>query len=97
MIKILNKIGPKTEPCGTPLDTGSDSEKELLILTICDLFCRKVSNHFSMKPSIQYLRSFNINLLCTTLSNAFAKSIKITSTDSLQFKLFIHKFLQYNN
>ena len=38
-IKIKNKTGPRTEPCGTPLVTLATLEKQLSITTHCSLLC----------------------------------------------------------
>ena len=34
---IKNRIGPRTDPCGTPLMTGAHSEKLSLTTTLCFL------------------------------------------------------------
>ena len=40
---ILNKIGPKTDPCGTTSCSNSDQElKERLILVPCQRFNNKL-------------------------------------------------------
>ena len=40
--KIRNNTGPNTEPWGTPLRTGDDDDKEVLTLTACLRFDRKL-------------------------------------------------------
>jgi hypothetical protein len=37
----INKIGPKTDPCGTPLRTGTHSEKQCSVTTHCKRFDKK--------------------------------------------------------
>ncbi|CAI5767613.1 Calponin-homology (CH) domain-containing protein, partial [Podarcis lilfordi] len=38
LIKVLNKTGPKTEPCGTPLVTLLQDEEEPLMSTLWLLY-----------------------------------------------------------
>jgi hypothetical protein len=41
LIKTINRIGPNTDPCGTPLKTLENEEKQLLITTHCCLLYKK--------------------------------------------------------
>jgi len=38
------------EPCGTPDDTGDQSEEQALTTTCCLLVVRNEQNHLSMEP-----------------------------------------------
>ena len=44
------RLGPRTEPCGTPEDTGMLSELIPLITTDCFLLSKKPLIHFSASP-----------------------------------------------
>ena len=50
--KILNKRGPRTLPCGTPLTTRQDFEIDVLILTDCDLLVRNAAIQWNKLPLI---------------------------------------------
>ena len=67
-------MGSRSEPWGTPLDTSFHSESCLFITTRCDLFDRNEEILFNTFPDIPNLSSFNNNLSCGTLSNAFLES-----------------------
>ena len=62
-MKMMNKIGPNTLPCGIPLVTGRHSEKVPLI-TICFLFDKNASIHFKMFPFIPYPSTFFLTISC---------------------------------
>ena len=55
------RSGPKTLPCGTPLNTCSSCEKFPLGPTFIDLDVRKLSNHCSSLPLIPNDFSFSIS------------------------------------
>ena len=77
---ITNKHDPKTDPCGTPLRTGSQSNVAMLTMTLCFL---SISQHFidiNIFPPIPFAAIFSINLRCGTLSNVLAKSRYNVST-----------------
>ena len=42
-----NKIGPRTEPCGTPEETGIVPEWKLFVTTDCFLLPKKFLIHFN--------------------------------------------------
>ena len=69
-------MGPSTEPCGTPQDTGSQSETKPSITTDWVLPVKKERNHCRAKPLIckESLRIFS-RMSCCTVSNADDKSI----------------------
>ena len=53
----MNKMksnGPSTEPCGTPLLTSTGSERDCLMVTICDLPVRKDFIHWNREPFMSY-------------------------------------------
>ena len=78
-MKIRKRIGPKTDPWGTPNKTGTGSEA-WPSKTTCGL--RPESNeliHLWVDPRIPKLSDFCNSLLCGTLSKAFAKSMMIKS------------------
>ena len=80
-------MGAITEPCGTPLITGAQSEYIPSYTTRCFLSFKNVSIQMFTGPVIPYLSSFWISLWCGTLSNALAKSIMITSVCLLSLRL----------
>ncbi|KAG9460875.1 hypothetical protein GDO78_018979 [Eleutherodactylus coqui] len=45
LINILNRMGPNTEPCGTPLVTVVQSEYEPFITTLCFLSLSQFFTH----------------------------------------------------
>ena len=77
---ITNKHGPKTDPCGTPLRTGSQSDVALLTMTLCFLSVSQHFIHLDIFPPIPFAAIFSINLRCGTLSKALAKSRYSVST-----------------
>ena len=72
-------MGVITEPCGTLLITGAQSEYIPSYDTCCFLSFKKFSIQVFTGPVILYISSFWISLWCGTLSNALTKSIIITS------------------
>ena len=50
LIYARKRMGPRTEPCGTPEDTGMLSELITLITTDCILLSKKPLIHFSVSP-----------------------------------------------
>ena len=47
-----NKMGPRTEPCGTPEETGIVPEWKLFVTTDCFLLSKKFLIHFKVTPLI---------------------------------------------
>ena len=88
LIKTRNKIGPRTDPCGTPDVTGADAELSPSTTTLCDRPDRKSSIHGSTLPRIPYHLSFYSRRACDTLSKALEKSMTAVSVcwpmDSLE-------------
>jgi len=82
LIYTRNSIGPNTEPCGTPLNTSIQSDSVPLIPTLCTLHLNHSAIQFSNLFVMLWDCNFTSSLLCGTLSKAFAKSRKITSTPS---------------
>ena len=65
-----NKVGPSTDPCGTPLITGIKLDKILEIVTACLLLDKKALTKEKDHQKYQALSLVN-NLLCDTESKAF--------------------------
>ena len=74
-----NKIGPRTDPCGTPLDTSIQDDSAPLMQTRCFLY-PSANFQSSYWLNLVYHELLFINLVWGTLSKTFAKSRKITST-----------------
>ncbi|CAM9595396.1 unnamed protein product, partial [Bubo scandiacus] len=73
-IKMLNRSGPKTEPWGTPLMTGSQLDLTLFTTT---LWARPSSQFFTQQsvcPSKPRAASFARRMLWETVSKALLKS-----------------------
>src|SRR5437867_2614344 len=81
-INIINNIGPRTEPCGTPLVTSTQSNTHPLRTTLCFLPFNHSSIHCLTLPCIPISCNLYNSLLCETLSKAFCKSKKNMSTGS---------------
>ena len=47
-----NKMGPRTEPCGTPEETGIALDWKTFVTTDCFLLSKKVLIHFKVSPLI---------------------------------------------
>src|ERR1043165_8130799 len=73
-IKTTKSNGPRTDPCGTPLSTLDHFEYFPLIPTFCLLSLNHCFSQFNKFPPIPLASNFFPNLLCGTLSKAFAKS-----------------------
>ena len=80
LVYIRNNNGPNTLPWGIPLVTASQSEKLLLTLTLDFLLFKKSWIHLIKVLFKPYEISLEINLLLSTLSKAFSKSLYVTST-----------------
>ena len=70
----MNNVGPRTEPWGTPLITGSQFHAMSPKTTRWRLLERKAVIHFTRLPSKPYFLSLRISRWWETLSKAFAKS-----------------------
>ena len=68
-----NRIGPSTDPCGTPLMTGAHSEKLSLNTTLCFLSVKNEVIHSRVFPLIPYLEIVFTSFLWGTLSKVFWK------------------------
>ena len=66
-MKTRNRIGPKTEPCGTPELTGTDPDSSPSITTVCDLLPRKAQIQDSAFPLIPYWWSFQMSFELSVL------------------------------
>ncbi len=74
LMKIRNRIGPNTDPCGDR--TFSHPETALFRATLCLLSPSYVLIHLSTLPAMPCTLIWAFNLLCGTLSKALAKSRK---------------------
>ena len=74
LMKMRNKTGPRTDPCGTPLVTNLHIEYWSLMHTRCFLPLNQLLIHSQTLPLIPWLATLSNSLMCGTLSNAFAKS-----------------------
>ena len=74
LIKQTNRIGPRTESCGTPLRTSISVEKVPAIATRCLRPVRKCRIHCRTGLPISYDASFTSSLSWGTESKALAKS-----------------------
>ena len=74
LMNIRKRVGPRTDPCGTPLVTSVQSEYLPFITTLCFL----PSSHCWIQPftlpSTPIEATLSINLWWGTLSKALAKS-----------------------
>ena len=68
------RMGARTEPCGTPKDTGMLSELIPLITTDCFLLSKKPLIYFSVSPpppnavKMQFLKKFFMSNLVKSLT-----------------------------
>ena len=62
LMKIINNIGPITEPCGTPLKTSIHCESFPATFTHCFLCFKKYFIHSSISPLNPRLSILTINL-----------------------------------
>ena len=74
LMYIKNKIGPSTDPCGTPLKTGFQFETSPSTTTLCLLSVSHCCIQFIILIPIPWDFNLSISLWCGTLSNAFWKS-----------------------
>ena len=74
------KMGPRTEPWGTPDVTETQLETAPLKITRCFRSNRKLWIHWRREPRIPREWSLDRSKLWSTLSNAELKSKKIPST-----------------
>ena len=85
---MLNKMGPRTEPCGTPLITSDQSDWWPFKTTFCFLPTRKFLIHSRTWLFIPQHCNLDIKQLCDTESKAFWKSKYNTSTTVTIIKCF---------
>jgi len=77
-----NKIGPRMNPCGTPLSMGAGCECASPIFTEKDLFKRKDLNHASAVPQIPTSFSRRVNKISWSMvSNAALRSNKTRTAE----------------
>ena len=53
LIYIKKRVGPRTDPCGTPLVNSLQSEYVAQIVTLCSLLLSQSSIQFRVHPLIQ--------------------------------------------
>ena len=78
--KILNKIGPRIDPCGTPERIIFRRLREPPFLTHCLRWLRYDSISFSTSLVTPYASSLAINKSCGKQSKALDKSIRMAPT-----------------
>ena len=83
-IKIVNKRGPRTDPCGTELVTSSHSELLSPINTLCLLSVKNDLIHLTKILFIPYASNFWTRFACETLSNALAVPSQLNYSCSLR-------------
>ena len=71
---IMNKIGPKIEPCGTPHCMVSSDDLLLSISIYCCLLQRYLWNHELTTPLIPIFVNLLSNILWLIVSNALLRS-----------------------
>ena len=81
------RVGPSTEPCGTPEVTGEMLEWEPFIATNWVRLCWNPDIHWSIFPLTPYCQSLCSNLAWLTLSKALLKSNSSASTWPCWFKM----------
>ena len=86
--KILNKIGLRTDPSGTPKRTIFKRLRDLPFLTHCLRWLRYDSISLSASLVTPYASSLAINKSCGKQSKALDKSIKMAPT-----RLFLSRHL----
>ena len=74
-----NKIGPRTEPCGTPEDTGTSSEHSPSRRTLWLLPTKKDWIQWSVLPCMPCICSLYRSFRWLTLSKVLLKSSRIRS------------------
>jgi len=84
-MKHKNRSGTKTVPCGTPEDTVDLELFSPFTITCCVLSVKKLLIHSRRVPFIPKWLSLWQRRTWETLSNALAKSIRITSVCLLSF------------
>ena len=78
LINAENNKGPTAEPCITQ-DVTLQGSKHAPLYTVWLLFCKKFEIHLTTDFPCLMWHSLLISFVWGTLSNAFLKSIKITS------------------
>ena len=107
LIYIKNKIGPNTDPCGTPLKNDFHFETSPSTATLCLLSISHFSIQLIIPLPMPWAFSLSSNLWCGTLSKAFLKSKYIISTgdpssthfvtSSKKHKMFVKHDLAFRN
>ena len=79
LMYVQKRMGPRTEPCGTPDVTEVMYDRAPLTETRCLRYDRTYVIQLCMLPVIPYEVSLNRRHLCGTLSKALVKSRRIAS------------------
>ena len=77
LINKMKSMGPRTEPCGTPLWTLTQLEEQFSMTTHWLRSDKNAQIHDNKLPLIPKVCNFTKSLECNTLSNAREKSIYI--------------------
>ena len=78
-MEIRKRMGPRTEPCGTPDVTGTVADFSLSITTVRVWSGKNAWIHLRVGPLMPYLWSLSSYFWWLILSNAFEKSSKTRS------------------
>lgn len=71
----MKSVDPRTQPCGAPLSTRTQSEQWSPSITRCHRLVRNALIYWRTRLPILYARILRSRRASGTLSNAFAKSI----------------------
>lgn len=88
-IYIVNRVGPRQEPCGTLWEIGLNWDIVPFIRTLCCLLVIDNSSHLETSFTTPYYFSFSIKMVWSMVSNAFLRSIKTPSTILLLFNVWM--------
>ena len=75
-MKTRNNAGPRTEPCGTPLTTGTGFDMTFLTFTACALLSKNSAIQEYATPSTPLASNFESSLLFETVKSLSEICIK---------------------
>ena len=90
-MNIIKSIGPRTEPCMTPLLTLAHSERSSPKTALCFRLDRKLCSQVKRLPEIPCPASLINKRLCETLSKAISKSCNKRSNDSFSDRSLVRR------
>ena len=87
-------MGPKTEPCGTPVDSGFGGDVAELMVTLCDRDCKYEINHFKASSIMpKRFSSLLMRMVWSIVSKAADKSRRHKITSSNLYDILLLKVL----